>query len=165
MKRIAKTLAVAITSLAVFFSGCSNNVDGTVGNALLMTYMLGGSSTSSSAAGVIPAGIAGFRDGLYSAGGAGIRKGMDAFGTGNLRGRIVEGGTKCGFRPESGSGGCRPGVLSGVCCHAAGLAAAILYRDVQTDGGTGRSFDGSRDFTGVCKFPAAVGGKYGCGNQ
>ncbi len=52
MKRIAKTLAVAITSLAVFFSGCSNNVDGTVGNALLMTYMLGGSSTSSSAAGV-----------------------------------------------------------------------------------------------------------------
>ena len=50
MKRIAKTLAVAITSLAVFFSGCSNNVDGTVGNALLMTYMLGGSSTSSSSA-------------------------------------------------------------------------------------------------------------------
>ena len=49
MKRIAKTLAVAITSLAVFFSGCSNNVDGTVGNALLMTYMLGGSSTSSAA--------------------------------------------------------------------------------------------------------------------
>lgn len=52
MKRIAKTLAVAITSLAVFFSGCSNNVDGTVGNALLMTYMLGGSSTSSATAGV-----------------------------------------------------------------------------------------------------------------
>lgn len=52
MKRIAKTLAVAITSLAVFFSGCSNNVDGTVGNGLLMTNMLGGSSTSSAAVGV-----------------------------------------------------------------------------------------------------------------